>query len=75
MPFMMQLAVVQPLEALQIGAFEHGVLPDLFELQRIGQYCKSMLEAVHSAQRSAASMVAVDDTVYVVVVMDCCGLN
>ena len=26
---------VPPLEALQIGVFERGLLPDLFELQRI----------------------------------------
>ena len=48
---------------MQTGVFEGGLLPDLFELQRIGQYCKSMQEAVGRAQRSAASMEAVDGTV------------
>lgn len=38
-------------------------VPDLFEVQRIGQYGKSMQEALDSAQRSAASMEAVDGTV------------
>ena len=54
---------VQSLEALQIGAFERGLLPDLFELQRIGQYRKSMQEVVDRGQRSAASTEAVDGTV------------
>ena len=54
---------VPPLEALQTGVFERGLLPDLFKLQRIGQYRKSMQEAVDRAQRSAASMEAVDGTV------------
>ena len=49
---------VPPLEALQIGDFERGLLHDLFELPRIGQYCKSMQEAVDRAQRSAASVEA-----------------
>lgn len=38
-------------------------VPGLFELQRIGHYGKSIQEAVDSAQRSAASMEAVDGTV------------
>ena len=42
---------VPPLEALQTGVFERGLLPDLFKLQRIGQYRKSMQEAVDRAQR------------------------
>ena len=46
---------VPPFEALQIGGFERGLLPDLFELQRISQYCKSMQEAVDRAQRSTVS--------------------
>ena len=48
---------------MQTGVFEGGLLPDLFELQRIGQHCKFMQEAVDRAQRGAASMEAVDGTV------------
>ena len=54
---------VQPVEALQIGIFERGLRPEFLELQRIGQYCQSIQQAVHRAQRSAASLAAVDGTV------------
>ena len=54
---------VQPVEALQIGIFERGLRPEMLELQRIGQYCKSMQQAVDRAQRSFASLAAVDGTV------------
>ena len=54
---------VQPLEVMEIGVFERGLLPELFELPRVGQYCKSTQETVDRAQRSAAPMVAVDGTV------------
>ena len=54
---------VQPVEALQTGNFERGLRPEILELQRIGQYCKSMQQAVDRTQRSAASLAAVDGTV------------
>ena len=53
----------QLVEALQIGIFDRRLRPKRLELQRIGQYCKSMQHAVDRAQRSAASLAAVDDTV------------
>lgn len=56
---------VQPPEALQIGDFDSGLFPELFERRSIGFYCKSTQEVVARAQRSAMSMVAVGGTVTV----------
>ena len=63
---------VQPVEALQIVIFERGLRPKILDLHRIGQYCKSMQQAVDRAQRSAASLAAVDGSQCHVLV-DCCA--
>ena len=63
---------IQPVEASQIAIFERGLRPETLELQRIGQYCKSMQQAVDRAQRSAASLAAVDGSQCHVMV-DCCA--
>ena len=39
---------VQPVEALHIGIFERGLLPELFELQRIGHYNVLVNTAVYT---------------------------
>ena len=54
---------VQPVEALQIGIYYRGLRSEILKLQRIGQDCKPMQQSVDRAQRSAASLAAVDGTV------------